>query len=100
MPNLPADVIEGLVVDLVGDIGVLEEGVHTQHGVVGLHDRGGDLGAAPDGEGDLGLLAVVDGEALEQEAAETGASATTDGVVDEEALDGRTENKTCKQEKS
>ena len=30
-----ADVVQSLVVDLVGDIGVLEERVNTQHGVVG-----------------------------------------------------------------
>ena len=49
----------------------------TQDGVVGLDNGGGNLGAAPDGERDLGLLAVVDGQALEQEAAETRASAAT-----------------------
>jgi hypothetical protein len=40
-----------------------------------------------DGVTELGLLAVVNGEALEQERAETGACATTDGVEDEEALE-------------
>ena len=49
-----ADVVQSLVVDLVGDIGVLEERVDTQDGVVGLDNGGGDLGAAPDGERDLG----------------------------------------------
>jgi hypothetical protein len=61
--------------------------VDTQHGVVGLDNGGGNLGAAPHGEGDLGLLAVVNTEALEQQAAETGASATTDGVVKKETLE-------------
>ena len=49
-----ADVVQSLVVDLVGDIGVLEERMDTQDGVVGLDNGGGDLGAAPDGERDLG----------------------------------------------
>ena len=43
--------------------------------------------AAPDGERDLGLLAVIDGKALEQEAAKTGTGTTADGVVDEETLE-------------
>ena len=59
----------------------------TQDGVVGLDNGGGDLGAAPDGERDLGLLAVIDGKALEQEAAKTGTGTTADGVVDEETLE-------------
>ena len=57
-----ADVVQSLVIDLVGDVGVLQERVHTEHGVVGLDNSGGDLRARPHGEGDLGLLAVVDGE--------------------------------------
>jgi len=59
----------------------------TQHGVVGLDDGGGNLGAAPDGEGDLGLLAVVDGEALEEQATETGTGTATNGVEKHEALE-------------
>ncbi len=42
-----ADVVKGLVVDLVGDIGVLEERVDAQDGVVRLDHSGGDLRAAP-----------------------------------------------------
>ena len=82
-----ADIVKGLIVDLVGDIGVLEERMDAKYCVVGLDDRGGDLGAAPDGERDLGLLAVIDGKALEQEAAKTGTGTTADGVVDEETLE-------------
>ena len=64
------------VVDLVGDIRVLQEGVHAQHRVVRLDARRGDLRARPHRERDLRLLAVVDGEALEEQAAETRPSAT------------------------
>ena len=63
-------------------VGVLQEGVHAQHRVVRLNARRGDLRARPDRERDLRLLAVVDGEALEEQAAETGASATAAGVED------------------
>jgi len=81
-----ADIVEGLVVNEIGDISVLEERVNTEHCVVWLHHSGSDLGATPDSEGDLRLLAVIDGETLEEKAAETGASATTDGVEDHESL--------------
>jgi hypothetical protein len=81
-----ADVVQSLVVDLVGDVGVLQQGVHAQHGVVGLDDSGGDLRAAPDREGDLGLLAVVNGQALQHQAAQTGTRTTTDSMIDHESL--------------
>ena len=82
-----ADVVDGLVVEHDGDVGVLEEGVGGEHGVVGLDDRGGHLGGGVDGEAELGLLAVVDGEALEEERAEAGAGTTADGVEDHETLE-------------
>merc|ERR1712072_1653649 len=82
-----ADVIDSLVVEHDGDVGVLEERVSGQDRVVGLNDGGGDLGGGVDGEAELGLLAVVDGESLEEERAETGAGTATNGVEDEEALE-------------
>jgi len=82
-----ADVVQGFIVNLIGDIGVLEERVDTQHGVVRFNNGGGDLRAAPDGEGDLGLLAVIDREAFQEQAAQTGTGTTTDGVVHEETLE-------------
>ena len=63
-------------------LSVLEERVNAQHRVVRLDARRGDLRARPNREGDLRLLAVVDGEALEEQAAETGASATAARVED------------------
>jgi hypothetical protein len=61
--------------------------VGGEHGVVWLNDGSGDLGGRIDGETELGLLAVVDGESLEEEGTETGAGTTTNGVEDEEALE-------------
>ncbi len=52
----------------------------AQYGVVGFDDGRGDLRAAPDGERDLGLLAIVDGETLHHQGAQTGSGTTTDGV--------------------
>jgi hypothetical protein len=82
-----ADVVHGLIVEHDRDVGVLEEGVRREDGVVGLDDGGGHLGGGVHGEAELGLLAVVDGEALQEEGAEAGAGAATDGVEDEEALE-------------
>ena len=82
-----ADIVDGLVVEHDSDVGVLEEGVGGEHGVVGLNDGGGDLGGGVDGESELGLLAVIDGKSLEEERSETGSGTTTDGVVDKETLE-------------
>merc|ERR1719311_1442902 len=61
-----ANVVQGLIIDLVSDVGMLEERVNTEHRVVRLDARRRDLRARPHREGDLALLAVVDGEALEE----------------------------------
>ena len=49
-----------------------------------LNARRGDLRARPHGERDLRLLAVVDTEALEEQAAETRACAATARIEDHE----------------
>jgi len=82
-----ADVVDGLVVDHAGTIGLLEGGVGGQDGVVWLDDGGGDLWGWVDGELELALLSVVDGEALHEEGTETGTSSTTERVEDEETLE-------------
>merc|ERR1712070_154934 len=81
-----ADIIEGLIVVHDSDISVLKQGVHAKHGVVWLHNCCGNLWAGPDCEAELGLLTIVDREALEHEAPKTTAGATTNCVVDHEAL--------------
>jgi hypothetical protein len=82
-----ADIVDGLVVEHDGDIGVLEERVGGEHGVVGLNDGGGDLGGGVDGETELGLLAVIDGKTLKEEGTETGTGTATNSVEDEETLE-------------
>jgi len=82
-----ADIVDGLVVEHDGDIGVLEEGVSGEDGVVWLNNGGGDLWGWVDGETKLGLLSVVDGKSLEEEGTKTGSGTTTDGVEDEESLE-------------
>jgi hypothetical protein len=82
-----ADVVQGFVVEHDGNIGVLQEGVSGEDGVVRLNDSGGDLGRRVDGESELGFLAVVDGQSLEEEGTETRTCSTTNGVVDQETLE-------------
>lgn len=81
-----ADVVDGLVVDHERAVGVLQSGVSGKNGVVGLNNRGGDLGGRVDAELELALLAVVDGQALHEQSTETGAGTTTKGVEDKETL--------------
>jgi len=82
-----ADIVDGLVVKHDGDIGVLEERVSGEDGVVGLNDGGGHLGGGVHGETELGLLAVINGKSLEEEGTETGAGTATNSVEDHEALE-------------
>jgi hypothetical protein len=65
---------------------VLKEGVGGEHRVVWLNDGGGDLWGWVDGEAELGLLSVVDGESLEEKRSKTRSGTTTDGVEDKETL--------------
>lgn len=64
-----ADIVDGFVVEHNGNVGVLQERVCGQDGVVWFNDGSGDLRGGVDGETKLGLLTVIDGESLEQEGA-------------------------------
>jgi hypothetical protein len=81
-----ADVINGLVVKKDGHISVLKKRVGGKHAVVRLDHGGGHLRGRVDAVTKLGLLAVVDRQALEEEGSETGTGTTTNGVEDKEAL--------------
>src|SRR5947199_6193787 len=54
-----ADVIDGFVVDHESAVRVLKGSVGRQNGIVGLNDRGGNLGSGIHAELELGFLAVV-----------------------------------------
>jgi hypothetical protein len=82
-----ADIVDGFVVQHASNISVFQEGVGGQDGVVGFNDSGGDLRRGVDGEAELGLLAVIDGESFEEERSETRSSTTSDGVEDHESLE-------------
>jgi len=82
-----ADVIDGFVIEDNGNVGMFQQRVGGKNGVVRLNDGGGDLGGRVDGETELGLLAVIDGESFQQEGAESGSGTTSDGVEDHESLE-------------
>merc|ERR1711871_1155858 len=84
-----ADVVDGLVVEHHGHISVLKQSMSGKDAVVGLDDGSGHLGRGVHDEAELGLAAVVDGQALTQQGAQAGAGATTNGVEDEETLEAR-----------
>jgi hypothetical protein len=83
------DVVDGLVVDEESAVGVLNGAVGGEDGVVWLDDGRGHAGRGIDGELELAFLAVVGGEAFEEEGAKAGAGAAAEGVEDQEALEGR-----------
>jgi len=82
-----AHVVESLVVHAEGHISVLKESVGGEHRVVWLDHSVSHLRSWGDSERDLGLAAVIDGEALEEERSETGASSATSCVVAHESLE-------------
>lgn len=73
-----ADVVDSLVVNKECAVGVLDSAVSRENSVVGLNDRGRNAGSRVHGEFQLALLAVVGGEALEEEGTETRTCATTE----------------------
>lgn len=81
-----ANVVDSLVIDEESAVRVLDRAVGRQNGVVGLNNGGRDTRGRVDGELQFALLAVVGGQALQQEGTETRAGTTTKGVEDQEAL--------------
>merc|ERR1719357_427014 len=81
-----ADVVDGLVVDHEGTVGVLQGGVGGQDGVVGLDHSSGNLGSWVDGELKLALLAVVHGQPLHEQGRKAGSGATSEGMEQKESL--------------
>jgi len=82
-----ANVIQSFVVDAHGLVGVLDELMDGQGGVVGLDDGVGDLGRRDDGEGHHDAVGVLLAELGDEQGAHTGARATAEGVADLEALE-------------
>lgn len=81
-----ANVVNGLVVDHEGAVGVLESCVRGENRVVWLNNRSGDLRGGINTELELALLSIVNGQTLHQQGTETRASSTTKRVEDQETL--------------
>merc|ERR1719199_517227 len=85
-----ADIVQCLIIVHDRYICMFQQRVNTQHSVVRLNHCCRNLRTGPNSEAQLGLLAVVDGEALQHEAAEARPSASTDSVVHHESLQAGT----------
>ena len=85
-----ADIIDGLMVNHEGTVGVLQRGVGGQDGVVGLHDSSGNLRSRVNRELQLGLLAIVNRKAFHEKGSQSGSCATSKRMEDEESLKSST----------
>ena len=87
MPNVPADIVDGLVVNHEGTVGVFQGGVGGEDGIVWLNHSSGYLRGGIHSKLQLGLLSIVDRQPLHQQGGESGSGTTTKGVEDEESLE-------------
>lgn len=85
--GLAADVVNGLVVEENGNIGVLQKRVSRQNRVVRLNHSSGDLGRWVNGEPKLGFLSIINGKPLKQQRSQPGSGTPTHGVEDQESLE-------------
>ena len=82
-----ADIVDGLVVDHEGTIGVLQSGMGGQDSVVRLHNGSGNLRRWVDGKLQLALLSIVHTQSLQKEGSEPRSSASSEGVEHKESLE-------------
>merc|ERR1719471_447038 len=82
-------VVDGLVVDHEGTVGVLQGGMGCQDRVVGLDYSGGNLRCWVDGELQLALLSIVHTQSLKEERSESRSGTSTEGMEDKESLKTR-----------
>lgn len=81
-----ANVVNSLVIDEESTVRVLNSAVSRENSIVRLNDGSRGSGSRVDGELELGLLAVLGRETLEEKSTETRAGTTTEGVEDQETL--------------
>jgi hypothetical protein len=81
-----ADVVEGLVVNAEGLVGVLDKLVDGEGGVVGLDNGVGNLGGRHDGEGGHHAVGELLTDLADEKRTHTGTSTTTERMGDLEAL--------------
>ena len=81
-----ANVVEGLVINAIGLVSVLNQLMHGEGGVVGLDDGVGHFGRWDDGKGVHDAVGVLLADLGDQECAHAGSGATTERVGQLEAL--------------
>lgn len=84
-----ADIIDSLVINEERAVGVFDGAVSGQNGIVRLHDGVRHARGRVDGEFQLGLLAILGGNSLEQKGTESRSGSTAEGMEDHKALQGR-----------
>jgi len=82
-----ADIVKGFVVNAHDLIGVLDELMDREGGVVGLNDGIGDLGGWHDGESGHDSVGVLFSDLGDEEGSHAGSGTTTEGVGDLESLE-------------
>jgi hypothetical protein len=82
-----ADIVQGLVVNAEALVGVLDELVNGEGGVVGLHNGVRHLGRGHDGEGQHDAVGVLLADLGDEEGAHTGTGAAAERVRELEALE-------------
>ena len=82
-----ADIVEGLVVNDHALIGIFDELMHWEGGVVGLNDSVGDLGGGDHGEGLHDSVGVLLSDLGDEESSHSWASSSSEGVGDLESLE-------------
>lgn len=85
-----ANVVQSLVVNTEGLVGVLDQLVNGEGGVVGLDNGVGDLGRGNNGEGGHHTVGELLTDLGDQESTHTGTGTTTEGVGDLETLEAVT----------
>merc|ERR1711990_1212309 len=86
----PADVVDCLVVNHEGAVGMLQSGMSSQNRVVRLDHSGGDLRSRVDCELKLGLLAVVNGKTFHHQGSKSRAGSSSKGMEKKKSLESRT----------
>lgn len=84
-----ADIVNSLVIDQEGTVGVFDGAVGAENSVIWLNNSGRNSWGWVNCEFELGFLAVIGGETLKQERSETRTGSTTERVEDQETLEGR-----------
>jgi hypothetical protein len=81
-----ADIVNGFVIQHNTDVGVFQQGMGGQDGVIRFNDGGRDLGRGIDGESQFGFFTVIDGQSFQQERSQSRSGTSSDSVEDHESL--------------